>query len=80
MFLDFDDMIYNIGASISRVHTFILLHYAQIILPQHNLNDNVDVVKNICAIFFNMLLNTLQEGFYSPYENVFCQYFHNVLL
>ena len=43
MFLD--DMIYNIAASISRVQTFILLQYAQIILPQHHLNDNVNVVK-----------------------------------
>ena len=78
MFLD--DMIYNIAASISRAHTFLFLHYAQIILPQHYLNDNVDVVKDICAIFLNILLNTLQEGFYSFYENMFCHYFHNILL
>ena len=61
-----DDMIYNIAASTYRVHTFILLHYAQIILPQYNLNDNVDVVKISVPYFLNMLLNTLQEGFYLP--------------
>ena len=65
-----DDMIHNIAARISRVHTFILLHYAQIILSQHNLNNNVDVVNISVPDFLNVI----------HHMKMFCHYFHNVLL
>ena len=58
-----DDMIYNIAASISGVHTFILLHYAQLILPQHYLNDNVNVVKKIRTIFLKYVIKHCNEAF-----------------